>query len=140
MTWNRKITIRIFSLMFFLTSSLTFMNAQDIISEIEDAFIKGNSELLRNQFDDKIKLIVLGESTQANKTEAIKILDQFFKKYPVLELKKKFESEKSNSNFIIRTMKSNNSSFRITIFFKKTSHKDLRINLLRIEKENESIF
>ncbi len=139
MTWNRKIAIRRVSLLVFLISSLQIMNAQDIFSEIEDAFIKGNTELLRNQFDEKIKLIVLGESTHANKTEAIKILDQFFKKYPVLELNKKFESEKSNSNFIIRTMKSKDSTFRITIFFKKTE-KDLRINLLRIEKENESVF
>ena len=139
MTWNRKIAVRRISLLIFLIFSLQIMNAQDIFSDIENAFIKGNTELLRNQFDEKIKLIVLGESTQANKTEAIKILDQFFKKYPVLELNKKFESKKSNSNFIIRTMKSTDSTFRITIFFKKTE-KDLRINLLRIEKENESVF
>ena len=115
------------------------MNAQEIYSEIETAFIKGENELLRDHLDENIKMIVLGESTQANKSEAIKILNQFFQKYPVIELNKKFESEKSNSNFIIRTMKSKDSSFRITIFFKKIDNK-LRINLLRIEKENESVF
>ena len=139
MTWNKKINIKGISMMIFLISSLQIINAQEVYTEIEDAFIKGNTELLRNQFDEKIKLIVLGESTSANKAEAIKILDQFFKKYPVSELNKKFESEKSNSNFIIRTMKSKDITFRITIFFKKTE-KDLRINLLRIEKENESVF
>ena len=139
MTWNNKIAIRCFFLMIFLISTSKILDAQEIYSEIETAFIKGETELLRDHFDENIKMIVLGESTQANKSEAIKILNQFFQKYPVIKLNKKFEGEKSNSNFIIRTMISKDSSFRITIFFKKIENK-LRINLLRIEKENESVF
>lgn len=125
--------------MILLLFPIFIVNAQEISAEIEKAFLKGETVLLKNYFDEKVRLIVLGESSQTNKTEAVKILDQFLEKYPAIEFKSKFESKKANSNFIIRTMKSNNETFRITIFFIKRGE-NLCINLFRIEKENESVF
>ena len=49
----------------------THANAQDISTQIEKALLKGDTELLRSQLDDKVKLIILGESSQASKNEAI---------------------------------------------------------------------
>ena len=139
MNWNKKIVNRIIFLMILLLFPSFMVGAQDISAEIEKAFLEGETVLLKNHFDEKVRLIVLGESNHTNKTEAVKILNQFLVKYPAIEFQSKFESEKANSNFIIRTMKSNSDTFRITIFFIKRGT-NLRINLLRIEKEDESVF
>ncbi|MCK4921504.1 MAG: DUF4783 domain-containing protein [Bacteroidales bacterium] len=139
MNWNKKIVNRLNFLMIILLFPTFIISAQEISTEIEKAFLQGDAELLKNHFDEKVRLIVLGESNQTNKTEAIKILNQFLKKYPAADFQSKFESEKANSNFIIRTMKSNDETFRVTIFFIKRDA-NLCINLLRIEKDNESVF
>ncbi|MCF8380440.1 MAG: DUF4783 domain-containing protein [Bacteroidales bacterium] len=139
MNWNNKIVNRLFVLIIPMLFPFCLTGAQDISAEIEKAFLKGDIELLRDQFDDKVRLIILGQSSQNNKTEAIKLLNEFLKVNPALKFQSKFESEKSTSNFIIKTMESKKGSYRVTVFFVKKDGGNF-INLLRIEKENESVF
>lgn len=139
MNWNNKIVNQLIFLIIIAFISVSQTNAQDISTQIEKALLKGDIELLRSKFDDKVKLIILGESSQTSKNEAINSLNDFLKNNPALKLQPKFESEKSNSNFIIKTMVSKNGNFRVTVFFVKKETGDF-INLLRIEKENESAF
>jgi len=139
MNWNNKITNQLIFLIIIAFIPIAFTHAQDISSQIEKALLKGDTELLRSQLDDKVKLIILGESCQTSKNEAISKLNEFLRINPALKFNAKFESEKPNSNFIIRTMVSKNASFRITVFFVK-KESGVYINLLRIEKENESAF
>lgn len=139
MNWNNKIVNQLIFLIIIAFFPIALTHSQDISSQIEKALLKGDTELLRSHLDDKVKLIILGESIQTSKTDAINKLNDFLKTNPALKFQPKFESEKSNSNFIIKTMESKNGSFRVTVFFVKKEGGDY-INLLRIEKENESAF
>lgn len=112
---------------------------QTIFSDLDKGFIEANSGLIVKHFSDNTKLIILDESYNPTKQEAVSHLARFFRSNPIVSIEDKFDSEKRNSNFIIKTLRTKNKVYRVTIFFKKNEN-ITQINLLRIELDNESTF
>jgi hypothetical protein len=110
--------------------------SQSIEADLEKGFSNADPELIVKHLDTNAKIIIKSDSYSPNRQEASKILADFFKRYPVTKYEDKFKSSKSTSNFLIILLKTNEKSFRVTIFFKSATD-DRKINLLRIEQENE---
>lgn len=120
-----------------LVCNSIMLYAQEVMTDLENGFLKSKPELIVKHFDDEIKVIILKESYNPNREEAISILSSFFSKNSVESFENKFKSGKTQSNFIIKILKTKGQTYRVTVFFKKNGGSTL-INLLRIELEDES--
>lgn len=128
----------VFALFSFFVSPAEIFS-QEVEPDIEKGFLTTDPELIIRHFDTDVKVIILQDSYHPGKQEAIKILNDFFRDHQVEGFESRFDSEKTNSNFMIKILKTRNESFRVTIFFIK-SGESVKINLLRIEQEHESEF
>ncbi len=118
------------------TTGIETVLGQGIESDIAKGFSNSNPELIVKHLDSDAKIIIKPESYSPNREEAIQILKDFFRLNPVIAYENKFNSGKSNSNFMIIILRTRDKSFRVTLFF-ISSGDERKINLLRIEQENE---
>lgn len=124
----------------FIMSGL-FTSAQQsedikLIDDIEKGFLGKRPELIVKYFDEDVKLIILEDSYSPDREEAIILLEGFLRRNPVKSVENKFKSGKSQSNFIIKILRTEKKAYRVTIFF-RSSDGIRKINLMRIEQENE---
>jgi hypothetical protein len=112
---------------------------QNIGVDIVKSFKTGDADLLSKHFNVRVNLNILNKEYDPSQAQAKEILREFFRTYPPLDFKIKFESEKKDSRFIIGTLSTSSGTYRVNLFFRNIDGKDL-IHLLRIEKEDESSF
>lgn len=98
-------------------------------------FRSGDPALLKEYFENTLQINILDEESEATREEAVEILREFFRQNPPKDFNIKFSSDKENSKFIIGSLRTDKTSYRINLFFKKREGKNL-IHLLRIEEEN----
>lgn len=108
----------------------------DTNKQILAALNAGNADVLSSFFNDMIDLGVAGNEDTYSKTQATRILKDFFMKNPVKSVK--FTSEGSStdgSKFTIGEMKAGTGTYRLYYLLKKVSGKFL-IQQLQIQKQN----
>jgi hypothetical protein len=113
--------------------------SQDISLLLKQAFMQQDASVLSGFIDNDAKLILPNKEYDGSKQDFIKGLNEFIKRNPPLSFTEKFESGKQHSNFMIRTLRTKNEYFRVTVFMKKQASGQ-KINLMRIETENEPRF
>jgi hypothetical protein len=103
---------------------------------ILEALNSGNSSDLSKYFNSMIDLGITGTEDTYSKNHASRILQDFFKKYPVRSVNiLKQGTSNDGSQFSIGEMVAGNKNFRIYYLLKKVTARYL-IQQLQIEEEN----
>jgi hypothetical protein len=123
---------------FVLGGSLTAVGqAADVNKQIAAALSAGNAADLTNYFNTMVDLTIPGTEDNFGKTQATRILQDFFTKNPVKSYK---TTRQGNSNdgslFSIGRMDAGNKIFRVYYLMKKSADKYL-IHQFQIQEENE---
>ena len=108
---------------------------EDVNRQIESALGSGNTQELEKYFNSMVDLSLPGIEDAYGKTQAIRILGDFFSKNPVKSYKtSKTGNSNDGSQFSIGKMEAGNKSFRIFFLIKKISGQYL-IHQFQIQEE-----
>ena len=132
-----KITAKIIPLLlitFFLHTSNNYP-LEEIPSDIAIAFKVGTAKELARFFNDNLELSVAGKEDIYSKSQAERIVDDFFTKYPPKSFKFIHQGGKADAQYAIGKLVTFNGNFRVYMLLKKNQGK-LLIHQLRIEQEN----
>jgi hypothetical protein len=104
--------------------------------QIASALSSGNATELAAYFNTMVDLSIPGTEDNYGKTQATRILQDFFLKYPVKSYKTtKQGSSTDGSQFVIARMEAGNKIFRVYYLMKKSEDKYL-IHQFQIQEEN----
>ena len=116
--------------------ALLLNSPQDIpYNDIENAFLKNNSDVVARMGNDKLMISIYGKESVCSNKQAALVLKDFFTKNPVSNFKFIFKGkENQEGSFAIASYESKQDKFRFTFHFSKqeSTYKIIRIN---IEKE-----
>ncbi|MGM0497559.1 MAG: DUF4783 domain-containing protein [Bacteroidota bacterium] len=108
---------------------------EEIPGDIAIAFKVGTSKELARFFNDNLELSVAGKEDIYSKSQAERIVDDFFSKYPPKSFEFIHEGGKSDAQYAIGKLVTFNGNFRVYMLLKKEKGK-LLIHQLRIEEED----
>jgi len=121
---------------FALAPSVLISQTVEINTQIASAVSTGNATELASYFNTMVDLSIPGTEDTFGKTQATRILQDFFSKYPVKSYKtNKQGSSTDGSQFAIGRMEAGNKIFRIYYLMKKSMDKYL-IQQFQIQEEN----
>jgi len=108
----------------------------EIPRDIAIAFKVGTAKELARFFNDNLELSITGKEDIYSKSQAERIIDDFFTKYPPKSFEFIHEGGKSDAQYAIGKLVTFNGNFRVYMLLKKGKGK-LLIHQLRIEEEND---
>lgn len=120
---------------FFFNTASSIYPPEEIPSDIAIAFKVGTARELARFFNDNLELSVEGKEDIYSKSQAERIMDDFFAKYPPKSFKFIHEGGKEDAQYAIGKHITFNGNFRVYMLLKKSNGK-LLIHQLIIEKEN----
>ena len=119
-----------------LVPSTVFCQTDILNKQIGSSLSSGNATELSTYFNTMVDLSLPGTEDSFGKTQATRILQDFFSKYPVKSYKpSKQGSSTDGSQFSIGRMEAGNKIFRVYYLMKKSSDKYL-IHQFQIQEEN----
>ena len=101
-------------------------------SEVVKALKSGDATQVSQFFDNTIEITMPGKSSSYSKSQGEMVLRDFFASNQVKDFEVLHKSENAGSQFCIGNLKTNNGTFRTTIFMKQKGDKDL-LQELRFE-------
>jgi len=128
---NRLITIFILSL-----ACLLPLKAQTVPAELIEALKAGKANDVARFFHQTLELTILEKDYMASKSQATRIMENFFKEHPPTEFSISFEGTKEKSKYAIGNLVTGKGNFRLNIFFLNKDDKRL-IYYMSIEKESQ---
>ena len=140
----KTLTMKIFNvflpliwlMLFALDSSASICQTTEQNNQISSALSAGNAAGVASYFNTMVDLSLPGTDDSFGKTQATRILQDFFSKYPVKSYKTtKQGSSNDGSQFYIGRMESGNKIFRVYYLMKKSGDKYL-IHQFQIQEEN----
>lgn len=126
-----KITI-LFILTFICVNVIVAENIA-IPNEIIVGFQKNRPELIVKHLNDHVELILEDKNDIYSKQQATGIITNFFMKNPVQQFQILHKGDKDNAGFLIGTLKTQNTSYRVYVFVRKTNQ-NTNIQQIRIEQ------
>ncbi len=105
-------------------------------SELVTAFSNGDAAAVSEFFNATLELTLFDKEEIYSKTQAERILDDFFKKNTPTEFKLIHQGGKETSKYAIGNLTTHDKTYRIT-FLLKSSGNTVFIHQLRIEEGNE---
>ncbi|MBN1132873.1 MAG: DUF4783 domain-containing protein [Bacteroidales bacterium] len=117
-----------------LLSQLSF--AQSTPDKLIDAMRKGDAEELSLFFHQNLEMTILEKVYMSSKTQATRIMEDFFRNNTPIDFTISFEGTKEKSRYAIGILKTKDNSFRVNLFFLIRDDEKL-IYYLSIEKESE---
>jgi hypothetical protein len=124
-----------FIIIFLVQFLLQPMNGQTVPERLVEAIRKGDAARMSEWFHQSLEMTILENDYVASKTQATRIIENFFKSYPPTEFRISFEGTKEKSKYAIGSLKCAGNSFRINMFFIAKGN-DRLIYYLSIEKES----
>ena len=121
----------------FLAPLVAWINPLDqSIADISTAIRKGDAATLGNFFDAQVELATPASEDVYDKAEAIRLVKQFFAKYPPADFSQVHQgSSKSNDfEYIIGNMTSGGKTFRVYFYMRRGGNKYV-IQELRFDEE-----
>ena len=112
------------------------ISAQGVPQGLVDAFKRGSSQALSVFLSNKVELVILNQTSTANKDTVEREMAAFFSRNSVNDFTVNHEGNRNESSFIIGTLNTSSGSYRVNCFFKKVQDKNL-IHQIRIDKTNE---
>jgi hypothetical protein len=130
--------INIFSVIFFLISSLNFSDQEQakIPAEIPIAFKAGNAAELSKYLNSTVELLLPDKEDFFKKNVAEAILKDFFISHPTKDFIIRYQGVKNDVQYAIGTLKTERGDFRVYFLMKKVDQ-ELLIHLIRINLEND---
>ncbi len=128
--------ITIITLVLFLGAPV---HSQTVPSDLVEAIGKGNAGKMSEFFHQSLEMTLLKEDYTVSKNQATRIMDNFFQKNKPSGFDISFEGTKEQSKYAIGTLKTENGSFRINLFFLQKGGSRL-IYYISIEKESKYAF
>lgn len=110
-------------------------NSQSIPADLVDALSGGKVEKAAAYFHQNLEMTILEKDYMVSKTQATRILKDFFRENPPSAFKVSFEGSKEKSRYAIGTLTTSNGDFRVNLFFMNKQDKRL-IYYLTIVKES----
>ncbi|MFO8234853.1 MAG: DUF4783 domain-containing protein [Bacteroidales bacterium] len=135
MNYHAKI-VPIVILIGFIMLTGTRINEDEIPGDIAIAFKVGTAKELSRFFNENLELSVLENDDIYSRSQAERIMDDFFKEYTPKNFEFIHEGGKQDAKYAIGKLETFNGTFRVYLLLKKEKEK-LLIHQLRIEKENE---
>jgi hypothetical protein len=133
--FNRFLTL-FWLILFTLAPSALNCQTTEIHKQIASALSTGNATELTRYFNTLVDLSIPGTEDSYGTTQATRILQDFFSKFPVKSYKpSKQGSSNDGSQFSIGRMESGNKIFRVYYLMKKSSDRYL-IHQFQIQEEN----
>ena len=118
-----------------ISISLTSLQASEIPSDIVSAFKSGNAQGIARYFNNTIELTIYDKEEIYSKTQAERILKDFFINNPPTEFNLLHQGGKESSKYAIGSLNSGSKTFRVT-FLLKSIDSSVFIHQLRIESTN----
>ena len=109
--------------------------AQTIPSDLVTALSKGDVNVASAYFHQNLEMTILEKDYMVSKTQATRILKDFFKENPPSGFKISFEGSKEKSKYAIGTLSTSKGDFRVNLFFMNKQETRL-IYYLSIVKES----
>jgi hypothetical protein len=135
MNLHTKIVPLFILISIFITQSNP-LNFDDIPRDIAIAFKVGTAKELSRFFNENLELEVEGKENVYSRSQAERIMDNFFTKYPPKDFKFVHKGGKKEAQYAIGKLVTFNGNFRVYMLLKTKNEKKF-IHQLRIEKENE---
>lgn len=131
-------TIRLFLISTILALTFSALQAQnnEIPAEIITALSKGDAVKLNNYLNTNVELVIGQKNDVFSKPQASGIIADFFKTNKVSSFVVLHKGDKEAASFLIGTLKTSSSTFRVYILTRKTGNQTV-IQQLRIEPTNE---
>jgi hypothetical protein len=108
---------------------------EEVNGKIVSAISTGNTEELGKYFNSMVDLNIPGIEDSFSKTQAVRILHDFFSRYPVKSYKiNKTGNSKDGSQFSIGKLEAGSKSFRVFYLIKKISDQYL-VHQFQIQEE-----
>lgn len=108
----------------------------EVPGAVIDALNTGNANVITSYLNDNVELYVDNKNDVFSKQQAGKIIADFFNKNSVKGFSVIHKGEKEAACFVIGTLKTTNSTFRVYILTRKNGGKDV-IQQFRIEPSND---
>jgi hypothetical protein len=130
--------IKLLFLILLFFPSLQILEAQKVNfqNEVVSAINSGNANRLSPFLGNNIELAIGNKNDIYSKQQTIEIVSDFFKRNSVVDFKILHSGNKDTSNFVIGTLKTTSSVFRVYILARQLDGKTI-IQQLRIEPSNE---
>jgi len=112
-----------------LLSSFTFISFTEVINAIKS----GNATEVARYFDNTVEISLPEKSNSYSKSQALLILNAFFKSNDVKNFEVIHQSENARSQYCIGNLITSHGVFRTTIYMKQKGNKEL-VQELRFEK------
>jgi len=112
------------------------VSAQAVPGELVSAIGKGDVNKMAEFFHQSLELTILEKDYMASKSQATRIMENFFKDHPPSGFSISFEGAKEKSKYAIGQLTTEGGSFRVNLFFMNRDGKRL-IYYLSIEKETQ---
>jgi len=131
--------LRFFPVLFLIIFILPFRSlvgqTEEVNKQIVSAINAGSTQELTKYFNSMVDLSLPGIDDSYGKTQAIRIIQDFFSKYPVKSYKtNKTGNSNDGSQFSIGKLEAGNKSFRVFYLIKKISDQYL-IHQFQIQEE-----
>ncbi len=126
-------------MLFLLTGFCTIgcmAQSAEIPRDITNALSNGDAAELAAYFNDNVELVIDNRNDIFSKQQSYGIVSDFFKKNKARSFHILHKGEKESSCFVIGTLKTDNTTFRVYVLTRKNNNKHL-IQQLRIEPSNE---
>ena len=107
----------------------------DITDDIINAFKSGNAATIAKYFNATIELTLHNKEDIYSKTQAERILKDFFSQHPPSKFTLLHQGGKESSKYAIGNLTAGNKNYRITFLLKSMNNK-VFIHQLRIEDTN----
>ena len=112
-----------------LLSSFTFISFTEVINAMKS----GNATEVARYFDNTVEISLPEKSNSYSKSQALLILNDFFKSNDVKNFEVIHQSENAGSQYCIGNLTTSHGVFRTTIYMKQKGNKEL-VQALRFEK------
>jgi len=111
------------------------LEAQNLPKELVKALAEGDAGTLSEYFHQSLEITILKKEYMSSRSQASRIMQNFFKDHPPSSFTVSFEGNKENSRYAIGKLHTEKGDFRVNLFFMTRNRMDL-IYFMSIEKES----
>jgi hypothetical protein len=122
------------SILFLLLTALISLHSQGIPEEIVSSFEQGNAKSLSKYFNSNIELKLIDKEYVTSNSQAMRILQDFFKSYKPLSFSVEKPASNNDSKYGFGKLETKKESFKVNMYFLE-GKKGRLIYYLSIEKE-----
>lgn len=105
------------------------------VDQLSEAFNKGNSAKIAENFSEIIELIIDNTEKMHSKAQAEQILNRFFAKNTVISYRKIHEGKKNETLFVVGQLITKSGKYRVSYLLKE-KNSIVKIHQLRIESDD----